>query len=194
MDHEQQELLRFIWGSLGEATTKRTSFTLAYLATVDANNAPRLRGLILRGFDAEEGSVSFTTNTKSAKADEIRRNPLVALAAIDSDAGVQLRMDGRAEIVEDPAERQRAWDALGPQTRVLYRSPLTPGAPLESNPGTDSSAAHSSESKENAEFERFAWVRVRLEQLDWLDISSKTHKRCRFIREGNHWASEWIAP
>jgi pyridoxine/pyridoxamine 5'-phosphate oxidase len=194
MDRTQQALLQRIWGALQDATTRRTPFTLGYLATVDANNAPRCRAVILRRFAPDGGAVTFLTNTMSAKVQEIRANPIVALTVNDDTAAVQLRMEGHAEIIEDLYERRRAWESFGPQTQDLFRSPLAPGTPLGDSPGPDAVAADAGQRDENAEFERFAWVKVHLERLDWLDISSSEHERCQFLREGNTWAGEWIVP
>jgi len=194
MDHTQQALLRRIWGALQDATTHRTPFTLGYLATVDANNAPRCRAIILRRFAPDRGDVTFLTNTMSAKVHEIRAHPLVALTVNDDNAAVQLRMEGHAEIVENLAERRRAWESFGPQTQNLFRSPLAPGTRLGEPRGLDAVAADARGPEENAEFERFAWVTIRLERLDWLDISSSEHERCQFLREGNTWSADWVVP
>lgn len=49
MDHH--DLLASIWESLRAATTQRTGFTLATLATVTAAGQPRARSVIARDFD-----------------------------------------------------------------------------------------------------------------------------------------------
>lgn len=194
MNPDHQELLNRVWRSLEDATARRTPFTLGFLGTVDQTGAARVRAIILRRFDREGGCVMFATNAASAKIEQIRLNPLVALTVHDDDAAVQVRMEGRAEIVEGATERRLAWESFGPQARRLYRSPLTPGAPLGEQQTSETVTAEAGRRDENAEFDRFAWVRIRLERLDWLDLSSPEHERCQFIREGHTWTGERVVP
>ena len=193
MKPDLQDLLGRVWRSLEDATARRTPFTLGYLGTTDATQAPRVRAIILRGFDPDRGCLMFATHMASAKIEEIRLNPLVAVTVTDDDAALQLRMEGRAEIVGDPTERRVAWESLASHTRHLYRSPLAPGTPVSEHQ-TSESEREAGRRDENAEFARFAWVRIQLERLDWLDLSSPEHERCQFVREGPGWTGERVAP
>lgn len=181
-------VLDTVWQSLEEATTRRTGFTLGYLGTVDEDNQPQVRAVILRRFDTERHYLLIATNAHSAKVAEIRRRPLVGLTVTDDARGVQLRITGTARVIEDDAERARAWATFGPQTRHLYASPLTPGSRLADNEQAES------EDDDSAAFDRFAWVGIDLDRLDWLDISTPQHERWQFSRDGRSWSGRQIAP
>lgn len=194
MRPDLQELLHSVWRSLESATARRPPFTLGYLGTVGRSGAPRVRAIILRRFEQDRASILFATSTRAAKIAEIRENPLVALTVNNDDAAVQLRMEGRAEIIEDSNVRRSAWESLGPQTRHLYRSSSPPGTSLSEHQTLELADAESARGGEDTEFDRFAWVRINLETLDWLDIASPEHERCQFVREGHGWTGQRVVP
>lgn len=66
-----------------------------YLSTVDEQNRPTSRTVLLKSFD-ESGFV-FYTNYESNKAKHIEANPNVAMLFFWSDAARQVRIRGRAE-------------------------------------------------------------------------------------------------
>lgn len=181
---DRHDLLASIWESLRAATTQRTGFTLATLATVTAAGQPRARSVIVRGFDTDPERVYFATHADSDKVSEIRARPAVALTFYDAVHSVQLRVEGAAQLVEDPAERHRVWERMAPHSRELYATTAPPGAPLATAEAPD---AHSA-------FERFAWITIRLDRLDWLDLSADLQQRWRFERTGQAWTGHAVVP
>ena len=65
------------------------------IATVDADNRPSSRTVLLKYFD-EDGFVFFT-NFESKKAEHIEKNPNVAMLFFWSDAARQVKIRGNAE-------------------------------------------------------------------------------------------------
>lgn len=189
MTTRPEAVLDEIWHSLQDATVRRTPFTLGYLGTIGLGGVPRVRAVILRGFDGDRKRVMFATNAASEKVTEIRRIPHVALTVNDDDRAVQLRIEGRARVLDDVDVRTRAWTQFGPHSRHLYASPLVPGTPLP-----DALQSGEPEDDEGAAFKRFAWVGIEPERLDWLDLSSPEHARWRFVREGDTWSGLAIVP
>jgi hypothetical protein len=181
------------WRALAEATTRRTGSTLAALATVDATGAPQLRSVILRDCDPHAGTLGFATDGRSAKVHEIRAEPRVAVTVYDDATGVQLRLAGRATVVTDPEERRRRWAALGAHTRRGYASPTAPGTPLAADPGTGQADPDPGEPDE-AWFDRFAWVEVRVDAVDRLDVSADPQERVLLTRDGDTWTGGAVAP
>ena len=175
------------WRALAEATTRRTPYTLAALATVDATGAPRVRSVILRGCDPDAGTLAFATDARSAKVAELRAEPRVALTFWDDGTGVQVRVTGRA-VPADDDERRRRRAALGPHSRLGYGSPSVPGTPL----APDGSPAEPDD--EETWLDRFAWVEVHVERVDRLDISAEPHDRWVFTRDGAGWGGGRVVP
>lgn len=184
MNHH--DILSSIWEALGAATTRRTGYTLASLATVTAQGQPRSRSVILRDFRASPERLFFATHAHSAKVAEIRANPQVGVTFYDDDSSVQLRVQGTATMVDDGAERLRAWHTLAPHTQYQYASLAEPGAPLQENLTVN-------EDPDTA-FQRFAWLRVELHQVEWLNLASTPHQRWQFERTGNTWRGQRVVP
>lgn len=172
------------WRTLTEATSRRTGSTLAALATVDPAGAPQVRSVILRACDPDRGTVAFATDVRSAKVHELRVEPRVAVTVYDDATGVQLRLAGRATVATDPEERRRRWAGFGAHTRRAYASPTPPGSPL----------APTDPSPDDAWFERFAWVEVRVDAVDRLDVSADPQERVLLTRDGDAWTGGPVTP
>ena len=88
-----------VWAALmAGAQPGLTPFTVVQLAISGLDDAPKVRSVILRSADAERGAVSFSTDLRSAKIKEMRRQPRVSLIGYDADAGFQIRLEGKAAI------------------------------------------------------------------------------------------------
>jgi pyridoxamine 5'-phosphate oxidase len=71
-----------------------------HLATVEGDQ-PRCRGMFL--FSADEKGIVFHSGTMKAVHHQIEKNPKVELCFNDLQKGVQVRVAGKLEIVEDKA-------------------------------------------------------------------------------------------
>lgn len=192
MEAELRAVFDGLWVALAEATGRRTPLTLGYLGTIGLDGTPQVRAVILRRTDHDDGAVYVATRADSAKVAEVGREPRVALTFVDGDAGVQLRLTGRARVVVDAGERALAWQGFADHNRALYRSALVPGSPLPSDPvggpGGDGPG------DEETEFARFAWVRIDVDAVDRLDLSELPHTRQRFRRTATGWTGSAVVP
>jgi len=179
------------WRTLTEATSRRTGSTLAALATVDPAGAPQVRSVILRACDPDRGTVAFATDVRSAKVHELRVEPRVAVTVYDDATGVQLRLAGRATVVTDPEERRRRWAGFGAHTRRAYASPTPPGTPLAPDAATTAAGV---DEPDDAWFDRFAWVEVRVDAVDRLDVSADPQERVVLTRDGDAWTGGPVTP
>jgi hypothetical protein len=178
---DDQVVLAAVWDALRAATTRRTPFTVAHLATVDAGGAPHVRAVILRECDADAGTVAFAADARSPKVRDLRGDPRVALGLYDGEA-VQLRLEGRA-VVAGPVERRRRWEDLPPHNRRLYGAGPAPGEPLPA--ATDAAPP---------EVDRFAWVRVHVDRVDRLDLATDPHERTVLTRTSGGWTGGRVVP
>ena len=108
----------------------RTPFTVLQLATSGLEGAPKVRSVILRGADTERGAVSFFTDVRSAKIEEIRHQPRVSLLGYDADAGFQMRLEGKATMDTQGREKAAAWASCRSHTRALFQHPPPSGTPI----------------------------------------------------------------
>lgn len=186
---EDEYLLERIWTALHAATKQGTGFTLGFLGTASSDGGPRVRAVILRRFEQAPERIFFATNASAEKVAEIRDQPRVALTLQDNDAAVQLRIEGTAVVVDDDAQRRNAWESLPQHSQELYASPAVPGTPLQED-------AHASEEGGDTQsaFERFAWIRIDLEWLDWVDLSAEPPRRWQFRLDQGSWRGQQVVP
>jgi len=76
-----------------------------YLATVGADNAPRVRPISIK--DVYGDDLYFFTFATTRKVAEIAANPQVEVVWAKEAELSQVRIEGKAEVVEDPAVEQR---------------------------------------------------------------------------------------
>ena len=164
------------------------------VATVDERGAPRVRILLLKGFDST--GFSFFTNLESAKARELRANPQVALCFHWKSRARQVRIEGDTEPVT-PAESDAYFATRSRDSQIgawasQQSRPLDDRATLEARV---------------AEFNhRFAdqpvprpnhWGGVRLVPRYfefWQDRPHRLHDRITFVRERGVWRRERLYP
>jgi len=177
-----------VWAALMTgAQPGRTPFTVLQLATSGLDGAPKVRSVILRGADAERGAVSFFTDVRSAKIEEIRHEPRVSLVGYDEEAGFQIRLEGKATIDTEGPEKAAAWAACRSHTRALFQHPLPSGTP--------SSAPAEAAPADDVDGERhFAVIVVSVIRIGWLDISRPLHLHAMFQRDGRDWRGGWVSP
>jgi len=78
------------------------------LITLDEKNLPRVR--IMDPFPPESDfTVWFGTNAKSRKAAQIENNSNVTLYYVDSDSSGYVMIQGMAQLVDDPKEKENRW-------------------------------------------------------------------------------------
>ncbi len=102
----KSDLFKQIMDHLTQASIERSPFTLMQLATINSKNEPKLRTIVLRDFNAEKAIISFFTDTRSQKIEEINNNHKVALVAFDP-KGIQLRIEGEANIIQDTQTKKK---------------------------------------------------------------------------------------
>lgn len=177
-DPALRTLLDAIWQRLASATHDRAAgWRHPALASVDETGAPRVRTLVLRGADPAAPALVLHTDARSAKAAEIAHQARVALVFWDPAIGTQLRIEGEAAIIADPA----TFATLPPPARRLYAVDPAPGTPIEA-PGAFG---------ETDPARCFRVLRVVPRRLEWLDISLP-HRRARFDLAGGR--ACWLVP
>lgn len=78
------------------------------LITLDEKGWPRVR--VMDPFIPENDlSVWFGTNPKSRKVNQIKKDPRVTLYYLDSDASGYVTIQGIAQLVDDPREKEKRW-------------------------------------------------------------------------------------
>lgn len=183
------------WASLeAGASPGKSRFSMAQLATIGLDGAPKVRTIVLRRADRAVRRLAFYTDKRSPKVAELTADPRVSLIGYDMEAGVQVRIDGLAELYGDDEGADAAWAATPARSRISYRSPHAPGAVLSDPVLGD--ATESATHPDDPEDGRNAFLRIRIEtkRLEWLDLAVSGHRRAAFDWRGDGWQGCWLAP
>ncbi len=170
------------------------------LATADANGAPSVRMVLLKGLDdASHGAgrgVVFYTNLQSRKADELRVNPRAALLLHWKSLRRQVRLEGRVSPASE-AEAD-AYFASRPRISRLGAWASDQSRPLE---GRATLEARLSEAAARFPGEMVPrpphWGGFRLvpERIEfWRDMPFRLHERSVLTRTGTGWEEGALYP
>ncbi|WP_428236136.1 pyridoxamine 5'-phosphate oxidase [Gracilimonas sp.] len=164
------------------------------LATVDANQKPHTRIVLLKGL--EDDSFIFYTNYGSDKGKELEQNPNASLCFLWLQLERQVRIDGTVEKI--PKEESEAYFKQRP-----YKSQL--GA-LASNQSAEVPNRESLEKKfadleakypegEVPKPESWGGYRVIPETIEfWQGRRSRLHDRIKYQLTGNKWDIKRLSP
>ncbi len=163
---------------------RRSAFHTPTLATIGADGAPRLRTLVLRGFDAPTRTLRLHTDLRAGKCAELAADPRAALHIYDAHAQLQLRLSGRAVLHAHDAVAEAAWAASREFSRMCYAIGPAPGTPIDAPPAAPSDAA--------AGRPHFAVLALRFDALEWLWLDASGHRRARFAFDPD--SATWLVP
>jgi pyridoxamine 5'-phosphate oxidase len=181
-------LLKEFWRYLGEAANTRAPFNFLQLSSIGADGSPQLRTIVLRACSEALGTISFATDIRSPKVQEIASDPRVALLGFDPNLAVQIRMAGVAAVVTMEERRQEFWSQLRERVKARFSSPIAPGTLINGNHDAPDVAPASLDPYRN-----FAVIEVELLKIEWLDVGVEPHVRSQFKLERGSWHSTSVA-
>lgn len=164
-------------------------FRTPALATCDEAGAPGIRSVVLRGFDPNRRRLSFHSDVRAAKLEQLRRNPVLALHVWDAGRKLQLRVDGVARISVADGVAKQAWQDTPPRSRRGYHQQPAPGAVLP-----DPAALHPDALDEAAAFGNFALIEAEMQGLESLLLRREGNLRSLFRWQADAWCGSWLAP
>lgn len=177
------------WAALEEATADpQAGFRYLTLCTVDDLLQPQARTVVLRQFAGSRRMLTFHTDVRSPKWQEMAANPQVTVLGYCHQRRLQLRMTGRVECYAAGSDIARAaWRELPQHTRQTY----TGGPPGEA-PATADEKPDTTEAGES----RFGVVIVRVSMLDACQLQRNDNQRAlfRYSSDGGSQGREWLNP
>lgn len=180
------------WQQLEQAMDDHAhAFRIMQVATVAADATPNVRSVVLRRVDTIGRSLQFHTDSRSAKAAELRRQSRVALHAYDSRQKLQLRLYGRAGLHQDDALTCAARETSSDMNRFCDSRQPAPGEPL-----SDPAAVIQAGAVDEIDFndDCFMVVSVTIDVLEWLYLHPSGHRRARWHASENDWHGRWLMP
>ena len=163
------------------------------LATVATDGRPALRMVLVKR--ADERGFAFHTNLESRKASELAGNPAAALLFYWGSLGRQVRVEGPTERVSDD-EAEAYFRTRSYESRLAaWASPQS--RPLPSREELDRLYAEAQERfpDEIPLPPHWGGFRLRPEAYEfWQHREHRLHDRVRYVRDGEAWHRERLAP
>ena len=164
------------------------------LATTTAEGRPSARVVLLRGLD--ERGFTFFTNRASRKGAELAVNPRAAIVLHWWPLGRQVRAEGEVEEVS-AAESAAYWETRPRGSQIAaWASPQS--EPIEDRDDLDARVAEATRRFEGNPVSLPSYwggYRLRPDTIElWTHRDDRLHDRLRYIREGNGWRVERLAP
>jgi pyridoxamine 5'-phosphate oxidase len=160
-------------------------FRYVTLATVDKNNTPRQRTVVLRDF-AKDRMFTIYTDSRSDKVFEIRANNSVSLLFYDEREKLQLSVTGNASVVKAGEEYKWHWENGGSRSPHSYTSVVPPGT--EINKPEEAYLWRLEGTPE------FCLIKIEALRMEFLQLDGVRHIRSEKIMDDKEDTERWIAP
>jgi 3-hydroxyisobutyrate dehydrogenase len=190
-------LLEEIWSRLAAGVDSASHpFHTPCLATAGPRGADA-RTVVLRRSDPALRRIACHTDARSPKVADIGEDDRVTWVFYDARDRVQLRAWGRTRVHRDGALAEEQWSKSGPRGRRCYLSAGGPGSELAS-PGSglpaELEARPPTIGESRAGRVHFVVLECDLEEMDWLALDGRGHRRARLTWDGSAWQRVWITP
>ena len=191
--------LKFAWQMLGRGVhDRRSAFHTPVLATQSAQG-PQARVLVLRACDPQLRQLTFHTDTRSAKMQELQIDARVALTFYDAARKTQVRINGSASVHAGDSISHQRWANSGPSSLRCFMGAQPGGVSLVPTSGLPANVE--GRVPDVAELQvaepRFAVLQVWVQQLEWLQLHTSGQRRAMFTwaeAEERDCRMQWLNP
>ena len=152
---------------------------LPVLATAGPDGAAA-RVVVLRSYRWPQATMY--TDSRTPKVEAVEADPRVSLVFYDPDSRVQMRLQGKAEVITSGREWEEALSSVSEGARADYFAERPPGATLEKPEDLELDLTGGG---------HFALIKIELFKLEWLKLRREGHLRAFFQgpEEGR-----WLVP
>ena len=177
---------------LQKAVKKRNDdLHLLNVVTVDEQNRPNTRNVVLRDFSIENLTLRFHTDKRSSKIKDIKINKDICLIGYDKRAKLQIRIDAEAYSIDNEEILLEIWQKMYPMSRECYRVAKSPGDKIESL--AEIKFNHENDSN-LVGFDNFVAVQCNIKSMEILYLSHTGHIRAKYINDNGILKGEWLVP
>lgn len=179
------------WAELvAGAADPQSGFRYLTLCTVDSAQQPQARIVVLRQCDDSHRMLTFHTDVRSPKWQEMAANPAVTVLGYCLQRRLQLRLAGRVSCYAAGSDIARqAWQALPQHTRQTYQGGPPGETPTPANKLPAVTAAESGEP-------HFGVVILQVTTLEGYRLQRNDNQRAlfRYSPDGELKACQWLNP
>jgi len=144
---------------------------------------PRQRTVVLRKVQPGP-QLLFYTDKRSSKITQIKQNPNVSALFYHPKKMIQIQIEGRAHIKENPEMLRKIWKSIPQKAKKDYTTVLPPGVKNE-NPD---------ELEYLTEQNYFCMVEIQPTRIEYLKLNQPYHIRVEFVKLGEEWSGTFLIP
>jgi hypothetical protein len=161
------------------------------LGTIDKDNRPQNRNVVLRKVDMTNSLIRFHTDIRSNKIIDIKNNSSISLLGYDKVNKLQVRLTANAIVEESKEVLSDVWSKMYPMSRECYRVKDAPGKVVASR----DEVLFEDEGKDKLNgFENFVIINCHISSIETLFLHSSGHVRAKYIYENGAFHGEWLVP
>tara|TARA_B100001093_G_C26839787_1_gene1020003 strand:- start:623 stop:1228 length:606 start_codon:yes stop_codon:yes gene_type:complete len=195
IDHPSLDLietLEYVFSSLEKGVNKnKHDFHLLVLATIDENNEPQNRNVVIRKVDMLNALIRFHTDKRSNKINDIKHNKSISLLGYDKVDKFQIRLTAEAKIEDSEKVLSEIWSKMRPMSKECYRVSDKPGKIIDSR----KDVIFQSEGAQDLNgFENFSIINCHINSIETLFLHSAGHIRAKYINKNNKFYGNWLIP
>lgn len=195
IDFNLTDLEKDCWSRLGTGATKSKSpFHTPCVATL-ADGEVNLRTVVLRKSLPNERELSFHTDIRSPKWNELLINASISALFYDAAERIQLRVKGKAVLHHTDDMTAKAWQKTSLSSRKCYLTHHNPSSFTNSSTsGLTEDIEKENFSIEESEvgYSNFGIVSIQVQSIDWLWLNHSGHRRAYF--DYSNGSFQWMIP
>lgn len=194
-------LLQKCWQLLDQASREgRHPLRTPVVGTVGSGGRQaELRTVVLRAVDPAARRLTFYTDRRSPKVEQLRQSQRVSWLFYDPGLALQIRATGEAVLHSRDEAAASAWRSLPAEHRKNYGATMPSGTAIEA-PGQELPALwmENPPALEHTDyaFDHFLLVATVVEEIEGLLLHEQGHRRAQFRWSGEKqvWKGGWIVP
>lgn len=180
LSDDLQMIEQAIWRMIANAVQSyKAPFHAATIATVDGEQ-PSLRTVILRKTDTNTRVLSFHTDIRSPKVQQLQKHSSISWLFYDPSLRIQLRCYGHASVHYKDEIARLAWGASRLSSQLCYTNANAPGTILSQPELIDLSRKEVAEPELEEAFCHFSVISTVVHHMDWVFLHYKGHRRAIF--------------
>lgn len=192
-----KQILADVWSHLERGVEHaKEPFHVGVLGTYSGRECS-LRTVVLRGVKQGGRELLCHTDCRSPKITDITAHPRVSWLFYDPARKLQLRLTGQAAVRREGPVVDKRWEDTSLSARRCYLATNAPGTPATT---PTSGLAHPFECRPPTRAEstpgrmHFAVIATVVEEIDWLWLNARGHRRARFEWRGEQLTAQWVVP
>ena len=184
-----QEELQDLHSAVKDAAHEYHLFTVA----TSFNNIPELRTVVLRDIDLDNYKISFHTDSRSPKYNQLIKNSSVSALFYSITKRTQIRIKGNAEVSNDKKLLSSLWNKLSKDSKECYQGVIPPSGIIPDAKILNDIIDDPSMDNNNLGFENFSRITIDVSSFEILRLHHLGHKRLLCDLSKNKTSFHWIA-